>query len=137
MGNGAGFWGDNLDAPVHLVRSGEVEVLTLEYLAELTLAILSHLRAKDPQAGYVGDFPELLERLAGELTPEGPLKIVTNAGGLNPASCAQACGAILTEAALADTPLGVVTGDGVLGHVFTRVAVLPTGVLGLAEEQVE
>ena len=64
VGNGAGFWGDNLDAPFLLARDGEIDVLTLEYLAELTMAILSHLRSRDTAAGYVTDFPELLERLA-------------------------------------------------------------------------
>ena len=63
VGNGAGFWGDNLDAPYLLARDGRLDVLTLEYLAELTMAILSHLRSKDPSAGYVTDFPELVERL--------------------------------------------------------------------------
>ncbi len=52
IGNGAGFWGDNLDAPYLLARDGRLDVLTLEYLAELTLAILSHQRAKDPAAGF-------------------------------------------------------------------------------------
>ena len=61
VGNGAGFWGDNLDAPFLLASAGQLDVLTLEYLAELTLAILSHLRTKDPGAGYVADFPELPE----------------------------------------------------------------------------
>ena len=64
VGNGAGFWGDNLDAPFLLARDGRIDVLTLEYLAELTMAILSHLRSRDKNAGYVTDFPELLERLA-------------------------------------------------------------------------
>ena len=58
IGNGAGFWGDNLDAPFLLARDGKLDVLTLEYLAELTLAILSHQRAKDAAAGFVTDFPE-------------------------------------------------------------------------------
>ncbi|MBX6316604.1 MAG: acyclic terpene utilization AtuA family protein, partial [Isosphaeraceae bacterium] len=98
IGNGAGFWGDNIDAPVNLTRDGRLDYLTLEYLAELTLAILAHLRSKDPNAGYVTDFPELLERLAPMLAEQPNLKIVTNAGGLNPSACAAACGAILERA---------------------------------------
>ena len=88
VGNGAGFWGDNLDAPLALARSGHLDVLTLEYLAELTLAILAHLRSKDPNAGYIGDFPELLEKLGPILKEQPRLQIITNAGGLNPAACA-------------------------------------------------
>src|SRR5436309_15698608 len=98
VGNGAGFWGDNLDAPYLLARDGRLDVLTLEYLAELTLAILSHLRARDPAAGYVTDFPELLERLAPILQEQRGLEVVTNAGGLNPSACAARCGAILAGA---------------------------------------
>jgi hypothetical protein len=95
VGNGAGFWGDNLDAPYLLARDGHLDVLTLEYLAELTLSILGHLRAKDPAAGYVTDFPDLVERLLPILAEPGTLTIVTNAGGLNPVACARRCAALL------------------------------------------
>jgi len=114
VGNGAGFWGDNLDAPYLLARDGRIDVLTLEYLAELTMAILSHLRSKDASAGYVTDFPELVERLAPVLMQDDGLRIVTNAGGLNPPSCAARCGEILKTGGLEDTPIGVVSGDDVL-----------------------
>ena len=117
VANGAGFWGDNLDAPYLLARDGQIDVLTLEYLAELTMAILSHLRSKDPKAGFVTDFPELVERLAPILVEKVGLRIVTNAGGLNPPACAARCGEILSGAGLGDTAIGVVTGDDVLGKV--------------------
>src|SRR6516165_8477902 len=100
IGNGAGFWGDNLDAPYLLARDGKLDVLTLEYLAELTLAILSHQRAKDPSAGFVADFPVTLGGLVPILQQQETLRIVTNAGGLNPRSCAAACGKILDQAGL-------------------------------------
>jgi Acyclic terpene utilisation family protein AtuA len=117
VGNGAGFWGDNLDAPYLLARDGRIDVLTLEYLAELTMAILSHLRSKDSQAGFVTDFPELVERLTPVLVEKEGLRIVTNAGGLNPPACAIRCGHILRSAGMADTAIGVVTGDDVLGWI--------------------
>lgn len=60
IANGDGFWGDNVDAPFLLARNGHIDVLTLEYLAELTMAILSHLHSRDPNAGFVTDFPELV-----------------------------------------------------------------------------
>lgn len=119
IGNGAGFWGDNLDAPIALARSGRLDVLTLEYLAELTLAILAHLRSRDPGAGFVTDFPELLERLA----PESPaFTIVTNAGGLNPNACAARCGSILEKAGQGGVPLAVVGGDDVLDRIPQWIA---------------
>jgi hypothetical protein len=117
IGNGAGFWGDNLDAPYLLARDGDLDVLTLEYLAELTLAILSHVRAKDPEAGYIADFPELVERLTPVLQEQPGLRIVTNAGGLNPVSCAMRCGQILRASGLGDLPIGVATGDDVLPRI--------------------
>src|SRR5690349_20950902 len=117
VGNGAGFWGDNLDAPFRLARDGRLDVLTLEYLAELTLAILSHMRAKDPGAGYITDFPDLLVRLLPILREQIGLKIVTNAGGLNPLECARRCARILKAAGHGDTTLAVVTGDDVLDRI--------------------
>src|SRR5262245_46727933 len=117
VGNGAGFWGDNLDAPVLLAQEGRLDVLTLEYLAELTMAILAHLRTKDPGAGYVTDFPELLERMTTILEDQPQFHIVTNAGGLNPSACATRCGAILEQAGLGEMPIGVVSGDDVLGSI--------------------
>ncbi len=122
IGNGAGFWGDNLDAPFLLARDGRIDVLTLEYLAELTMAILAHLRTKDPASGYVGDFPELLERLIPILKETGGPDIVTNAGGLNPSAAARRCGAILTAAGLGNSPIGVVVGDDVLAQIPAWIA---------------
>ena len=117
IGNGAGFWGDNVDAPYLLARDGRLDVLTLEYLAELTLAILSHLRSKDPSAGYVGDFPDLLERLGPVLSNQPGLRIVTNAGGLNSPACAARCANILANAGLGNSGLAVVEGDDILARI--------------------
>lgn len=117
VGNGAGFWGDNLDAPYQLARDGRIDVLTLEYLAELTMAILSHMRSRDPSAGYVTDFPELVGRLGPVLREQPGLRIVTNAGGLNPASCAVSCARSLAGVGLEGSLIGVVTGDDVLDLV--------------------
>jgi hypothetical protein len=114
IGNGCGFWGDNLDAPVRLARAGRLDYLTLEYLAELTMSILALLRRRDPAAGYAHDFLDVLSRLVPELRTQPGLKIVTNAGGMNPASCAQKAKEILTAAGLTDRPVGMVAGDDLL-----------------------
>jgi hypothetical protein len=111
IGNGAGFLGDNLDAPRRLAESARLDYLTLEYLAELTLSILARLREKDPATGYAVDFIEVLGSLLPVLKAQSQLKIVTNAGGMNPRACAQAAGKILTNAGLGDEILGVVWGD--------------------------
>src|SRR6476659_7409176 len=88
VGNGCGFWGDNLDAPIRLAEVGRLDYLTLEYLAELTMSILAVQRAKHPAAGVAADFLDVLGRLEPILKDQPNLKIVTNAGGMNPHGCA-------------------------------------------------
>src|ERR1044071_4364252 len=95
IGNGAGFWGDNLDAPRVLCEGAELDYLTLEYLAELTMSILAHQQARDPETGYVTDFPLVLESLLPALKRQPNLRIVTNAGGMNPAACARRVAEVL------------------------------------------
>ena len=117
IGNGAGFWGDNLDAPYLLARDGKLDVLTLEYLAELTLAILEPPAGQDSAAGFVTDFPDTLDGLVPILHQQETLRIVTNAGGLNPRSCAVECGKLLDRAGLGELRIGIVTGDDVLKEI--------------------
>jgi hypothetical protein len=130
IGNGCGFWGDNRDAPVLLAEQGRLDYLTLEYLAELTMSILALQKQRDPQAGFAGDFLDTLERLAPLLRDQPGLKVVTNAGGMNPAACAARARAILDGAGLADRRVAVVGGDDLLprldrlvadGHPFTNL----------------
>jgi hypothetical protein len=117
IANGAGFLGDNLDAPRRLVESAAVDYLTLEYLAELTLSILARLREKNPSAGYAEDFMTVLASLLPALTAQPALKIVTNAGGMNPGACAQAAAKILVGAGLGGEKIGVVDGDDILADL--------------------
>ena len=114
IGNGAGFLGDWIDAPRRLVESARLDYLTLEYLAELTLSILARAREKNPGQGYAGDFLDVLQSLLPAIKGQQQLRIVTNAGGVNPVACAQAAGQRLTAAGLGDLPIGVVTGDDLL-----------------------
>ena len=95
IGNGCGFLGDNLDAPVALARAGRLDYLTLEYLAELTMSILAVQKAKDSAAGYATDFLDVLARLKPVLPDQPVLKVVTNAGGMNPKGCAARAAAVL------------------------------------------
>ncbi|MYW19622.1 acyclic terpene utilization AtuA family protein [Streptomyces sp. SID2955] len=88
-GNFSGFYGDRFDALREMLTGGEVDVLTGDYLAELTMLILGRDRRKDPSAGYARTFPRQLEECLG-LAHERGVKIVTNAGGLNPAGLAAA-----------------------------------------------
>ncbi len=114
IGNGCGFWGDNLDAPVLLAEHGRLDYLTLEYLAELTMSILALQKQRDPQAGFAGDFLDVLERLAPILGAQPGLKVITNAGGMNPLACAARARAVLDKAGLADRKIATVSGDDLL-----------------------
>ncbi|MFN0054056.1 MAG: acyclic terpene utilization AtuA family protein [Planctomycetales bacterium] len=122
IGNGAGYWGDNLDAPRELVERGELDYLTLEYLAELTLSILAHQRAKDPAAGYVADFPTVMQGLAPHLLRQPSLKIVTNAGGMNPAACARQVAQRLADVQGGAIRVAAVAGDDLFPRIDELLA---------------
>src|SRR5438045_3955832 len=98
IGNGCGFWGDSVDAPIRLAQRGKLDYLTLEYLAELTMSILALQKQRDPDKGYASDFLDVLERLAPILHQQPNLKIITNAGGMNPLACAKRAQEILSKA---------------------------------------
>ncbi|MFJ9879748.1 acyclic terpene utilization AtuA family protein [[Kitasatospora] papulosa] len=89
IGNASGFYGDRFDAVRDMLTDGPLDVLTGDYLAELTLLILGRSRLKDPKRGYASTFLRQLEENLG-LAHERGVKIVTNAGGLNPAGLADA-----------------------------------------------
>ena len=88
IANGQGFWGDWLEAPVRLVEQGPIDYLILDYLAEITMSILQKQKLADPKLGYARDFPPLVARVA-KLLRERNVKIVANAGGVNPLACAR------------------------------------------------
>ncbi|MFF5895384.1 acyclic terpene utilization AtuA family protein [Streptomyces argenteolus] len=89
IGNASGFYGDRFDALRDMLTGGPLDVLTGDYLAELTMLILGRSRLKDPRRGYASTFLRQLEESLG-LAHERGVKIVTNAGGLNPAGLAGA-----------------------------------------------
>ena len=112
IANGSGFYGDRLSAPLELVQGGPIDVLTGDYLAELTLSILAKDRQKNPDLGYAKTFPLQLRRLAAPCLDRG-IKIVVNAGGLNPEACADACRAIYAELGL-EARVAHIDGDDLL-----------------------
>lgn len=114
IGNGCGFWGDNLDAPVFLAGDGQLDYLTLEYLAELTMSILARTKQMHPDQGYATDFIDVLDRLCPTLRWQPHLKILTNAGGMNPTACAEAAREVLDRAGLNERRIAVVSGDDLL-----------------------
>ncbi len=122
IANASAFWGDQPDAAARLVAlQPDLDFITLDYLAELSLSILAGMRAKDPSAGYARDFVEMVQSLVPFWQGGGKTKIVTNAGGLDPAACGRAVQAVLREAGLARVSIAVVTGDDVM-PLATRAA---------------
>src|SRR4051794_38046159 len=89
VGNASGFYGDRFSAVREMLTGGPLDVLTGDYLAELTMLILGRDRAKDPALGYAKTFLRQMEENLG-LALERQIKIVVNAGGLNPAGLARA-----------------------------------------------
>ncbi|MFI5103358.1 MAG: acyclic terpene utilization AtuA family protein, partial [Terriglobales bacterium] len=114
IANGSAFWGDSQEAPLQLLRGGPLDYLTLDYLAEITMSILQKLRARDPRAGYAHDFVGVIKRGARDIVERG-VKVVTNAGGINPQACRDAVSAVLQGAGYGGRiKIGVVTGDDIL-----------------------
>jgi hypothetical protein len=109
IGNCSGFYGDRLVAMREMLEGGPLDVLTGDYLAELTMLILARDRLRDPTAGYAKTFLRQLEDCLGLATERG-VKIVVNAGGLNPAGLAEAVGT-LAGALGVPTRVGHVVGD--------------------------
>ena len=99
IGNCSGFYGDRLAAMHEMLAGGELDYLTGDYLAELTMLILARDRAKNPDLGYAKTFLRQLEQSLGLALDKG-VKIVANAGGLNPAGLAAAVRALAEKLGL-------------------------------------
>ena len=111
IGNGQGFWGDSIDAPVRLAKDGPLDYLTLDYLAEVTLSIMQRQKLKNPNAGYARDFLDLVERILPEISDKG-VKVITNAGGVNPQSCRSEL-IQLAKSSGKEIKIGVIQGDDI------------------------
>ncbi len=118
IGNAQAFWGDRTSAAELLARQvPTLDYLTLDYLAEVSLSIMAIQREKDPTLGYARDFVDVVKSLIPLWQNGSKLKVVCNAGGLNPKGCAEACARALKEAGLAGIKIGVVFGDDVLPQI--------------------
>ncbi len=124
IGNCSGFLGDRRSAALELVESGDIDVLTGDWLAELTMLILARQRMKHgPGSGYARTFLAQMEQVLGTCLDRG-IRVVSNAGGLDPQGCAQALATLAGELGLAPR-IGVVAGDDVLAAVRAEPAAFP------------
>ncbi|MFZ2650800.1 MAG: acyclic terpene utilization AtuA family protein [Burkholderiaceae bacterium] len=115
IGCASGFWGDTEFAAAQLVRSGDIDVLVFDYLAEITMSLLIRAKAKDPALGYAPDFVATIQPLMKELKARG-ISVVANAGGVNPTACRAALAAA-AQAEGVDLKIAAVLGDDLLGEV--------------------
>ena len=94
IGCASGFWGDSEAGAAQLVQHGQIDYLVFDYLAEITMSLLARARAKSPEAGYAPDFVKVIGQLAPQIQAQG-IRVVANAGGVNPQACASALAAAL------------------------------------------
>jgi hypothetical protein len=118
---GQGFWGDDLDAPRRQVEGGQIDYLMLDYLAEVTMSILQKQRERDPSLGYARDFVGAMESILPAVLDRG-VKVVANAGGVNPRACAEAVRSLGAQRRGNKLRIGVVTGDDLLGRLEELLA---------------
>ncbi|SFP77300.1 acyclic terpene utilization AtuA family protein [Variovorax sp. 770b2] len=112
IGGASGFWGDSSVGAPQLVASGQIDYLVFDYLAELTMSILAGARLKKPELGYATDFVSVaMKSVLKDVVKQG-IRVVSNAGGVNPQGCADALAALAKEQGIA-LKIAVVSGDDV------------------------
>jgi Acyclic terpene utilisation family protein AtuA len=122
IANGQGFWGDWLEAPVQLVERGPIDYLTLDYLAEITMSIMQKQKSRDPNAGYARDFLQVIGRVL-PICLENKIKVVANAGGVNPDACVAGLAEVVRKLGLAGkVKIGVVSGDDIMSRLDDMIA---------------
>lgn len=112
IGNASGYWGDDPDALFRQVEGGGLDYISMDFLAEITMSIMRKQKNRDPEAGYARDFIPMLERVLPKLLKD-KTKIITNAGGINPAACAAAVSAMAKKLGL-NPKIAVVYGDDIM-----------------------
>ncbi len=124
IGGASGFWGDSAVAAPQLVRSGQIDYLVFDYLAELTMSLLAGARLKKPELGYATDFVTVaMKQVLREVVDKG-IRVVSNAGGVNPQGCADALAALAAELGV-PVRIAVVRGDDVMPQIEALRAEVP------------
>uniref|UniRef100_UPI003AAB82CA uncharacterized protein n=1 Tax=Centroberyx gerrardi TaxID=166262 RepID=UPI003AAB82CA len=115
IGCASGFWGDTATSVPQLIHSGKLDFLVFDYLSEITMSLLTAAKTKMPNMGYAPDFVQVaLAPFINDIHKKG-VRVVSNAGGVNPLACAAAIQEVIKKAGL-DLKVAVVTGDDLMPH---------------------
>ena len=115
IANASGYWGDDPQALERQVRGGQLDYISMDFLAEITMSIMQKQRARDPDAGFARDFLGMLDHVLLEILDK-KIKIITNAGGVNPVACSKAIRS-LAEKKGRTLKIAIVSGDDILSEL--------------------
>ena len=116
IGGATGFWGETDMAMAQFLREGDLDYIVFDYLAEITMSIMARARASDPRLGYATDFVSSIVKPNLKHLASSGIKLISNAGGVNPEACGDALRAVISEAGL-DLKVVVITGDDLLNDL--------------------
>lgn len=116
IASGQGFWGDLPEAPINQVRKGDINYLVMDYLAEVTMSILQKQKLRDPSRGYAYDIVNVIDEIIPDIAERG-IKVITNAGGVNPESCKDALLKVIRDKGYDDVKIAIVDGDDILSRI--------------------
>ena len=112
IANGQGFWGDSVDAPLELINNADINYLTLDYLAEVTMAIMQKQYNKSKDMGYANDFVDFIDQSMDIIISKN-IKIITNAGGVNPYRCAEE----IKKRTVDKIKIAIIEGDNIIDKI--------------------
>jgi hypothetical protein len=118
IGGASGFWGDSVIATPQLLNGNSLDFIVYDYLAEITMSIMARARSKDPSKGYATDFVSSVMKLNLRQIADQKIKILSNAGGVNPKACAEALRELIKEQNL-DLKVAVILGDDLMSEKET------------------
>lgn len=120
IASGQGFWGDLPNAPIDQVKNGPIDYLVMDYLAEVTMSIMQKQKMRNENYGYARDFVEVIEAVLPEINENG-IKVISNAGGVNPEACKDAILQVISDKGYEDIKVAVVDGDDILSNVDSLI----------------